>query len=175
MREQARVGNKRAIEKKLGLIEDDGLLFTVITRLAGQKGMDVVLESLPSLVASGARLALLGSGEAAIEQGFQAAAVRYPGKIAATIGYDETLARYRQRYQIGGAEMGKLTFDDLAVKQIGDTAIVTGRWTLDRTADTPTGLFTLRMELTADGWKIVDDHTSAVEPTPQKVKNPEKK
>ena len=91
-----------------------------------------------------------------------------------TKGYDETLARYRKRYQTPGAEMGKLTFDELVVKRFGRTTIVTGRWTLDRTADTPTGLFTLRMELTADGWKIVDDHTSAVEPTPQKIKNPEK-
>ena len=92
-----------------------------------------------------------------------------------TKGYDETLARYRKRYQTGGAEMGKLTFDDLAVWQFENTVIVTGRWTLDRTADMPTGLFTLRMKLTADGWKIVDDHTSAVEPTPQKPKVPEKK
>lgn len=92
-----------------------------------------------------------------------------------TTGYDATLARYRERYQTGGAEMGKLTFDDVVVKRSGDMAIVTGRWTLDRTADTPTGLFTLRMELTSEGWKIVDDHTSAAEPTPQKVKNPEKK
>ena len=93
----------------------------------------------------------------------------------ATKGYDETLARYRKRYQTGNAEMGKLTFDDLAVKRFGRTTIVTGRWTLDRTADTPTGLFTLRMELTADGWKIVDDHTSAVEPSPLKPKVAEKK
>lgn len=89
-----------------------------------------------------------------------------------TKGYDETLARYRKKYQAPGAEMGQLTFDDLAVWQFEKTLIVTGRWTLDRTADTPTGLFTLRLELTADGWKIVDDHTSAVEPTPKK---PEKK
>ena len=92
-----------------------------------------------------------------------------------TKGYDETLARYRKKYQTGNAEMGKLTFDDLAVRQFENAVIVTGRWTLDRTADTPTGLFTLRMELTGDGWKIVDDHTSSVEPTPQKPKVPEKK
>lgn len=92
-----------------------------------------------------------------------------------TKGYDDTIARYRKKYQAPGAEMGRLTFDDLAVKVFGTTAVVTGRWTLDRTADTPTGLFTLRMELTGDGWKIVDDHTSAVEPTPLKPMNPEKK
>ncbi len=86
-----------------------------------------------------------------------------------TKGYDETLARYRKKYQAAGAEMGKLTFDDLAVKQFDRAAVVTGRWTLDRAADTPTGLFTLRLELTPDGWKIVDDHTSAADPTPQKL------
>ncbi len=92
-----------------------------------------------------------------------------------TQGYDETLARYRTKYQAPGAEMGRLTFDDLSVKRLRHTTIVTGRWTLDRTADTPTGLFTLRMELKGNAWKIVDDHTSAVEPTPQKPKVPEKK
>lgn len=85
-----------------------------------------------------------------------------------TRGYDETLARYRKRYQAPGAEMGRLQFSELHIAPFRRTAYVTGRWTLDRTADTPTGLFTLRMELTADGWKIVDDHTSAVEPTPKK-------
>ena len=91
-----------------------------------------------------------------------------------TNGYDGTLARYRNKYQAGGAEMGRLRFSELHVAPFGKIADVTGRWTLDRNADTPTGLFTLRMELTPDGWKIVDDHTSAVEPTPQKVKIPEK-
>ncbi len=64
--------------------------------------------------------------------------------------------------------MGQLRFSELDITPYRKTAYVTGRWTLDRSADTPTGLFTLRMELTADGWKIVDDHTSAVEPTPKK-------
>ena len=92
-----------------------------------------------------------------------------------TKGYDETLARYRKKYQAPGAEMGRLRFSEITIAPFRKIAFVTGRWTLDRSADTPTGLFTLRLDLTADGWKIVDDHTSAAEPTPQKVKNPEKK
>jgi ketosteroid isomerase-like protein len=89
-----------------------------------------------------------------------------------TRGYAETLERYRKKYQAPGAEMGTLRFSDVDVTILGGSAIVTGRWTLNRTADTPTGLFTLRLKYTLDGngWKIVDDHTSAVEPTPLKKK-----
>ena len=87
-----------------------------------------------------------------------------------TQGYADTLARYRKKYKAPGAEMGRLTFDDIAVTLLRYDAVVTGRWTLDRTDDTPTGLFTLRLRLTDVGWKIVDDHTSAVEPTPLKKK-----
>ncbi|HSJ77092.1 MAG TPA: glycosyltransferase, partial [Erythrobacter sp.] len=85
----ARAKNKRAIEQAFGLEPGDGPLFVVISRLTWQKGMDVLLEVLDHLVGIGARLALLGSGDAEIEQGFQAAAARHPGRIGVRIGYDE--------------------------------------------------------------------------------------
>ena len=92
----ARAANKRAIESRMGLTPSDGLLYTVITRLADQKGMDVLLQVMPALVASGARLALLGSGDPAIEAGFLQAVERYPGKVGVSLNYDEPLAHLLQ-------------------------------------------------------------------------------
>jgi starch synthase len=95
----ARAKNKRALEAEFALEPDDGPLFVVVSRLTWQKGMDLLLEVLDHLVDSGARLALLGSGDAALEAGFHAAAERHRGRIAVRTGYDEALAH---RMQGGG-------------------------------------------------------------------------
>ncbi|EZP48849.1 glycogen synthase GlgA [Sphingomonas sp. RIT328] len=95
-----RKANKRAIEKTFGLEAGDGPLFTVISRLTWQKGMDVLVTCLEELVAGGGRLALLGSGDAHLEAAFLAAAARHPGRIAVRIGYDEPLSHLLQ----GGAD-----------------------------------------------------------------------
>jgi starch synthase len=92
----ARAKNKREIEQEFGLEAGDGPLFVVISRLTWQKGMDVLLEVLDHLVGIGGRLALLGSGDAEIERGFQAAAARHPGRIGVHIGYDEALSHLLQ-------------------------------------------------------------------------------
>ena len=83
--------NKRAIEQRFELERDDGPLFCVVSRLTWQKGMDILADTLDSLVAHGARLALLGSGEAWLEQAFAAAAQRHRGRIGVIAGYDENL------------------------------------------------------------------------------------
>ncbi len=92
--------NKRAVEKMFGLDRGDGPIFTVISRLTWQKGMDVLAECLDELVAMGGRLALLGSGDAHLEAAFLAAAARHPGRIGVRIGYDEPLSHLLQ----GGAD-----------------------------------------------------------------------
>lgn len=91
-----RRANKHGIEAAFGLDSDDGPLFTVISRLTWQKGMDVLIEVLDHLVGLGGRLALLGTGDAAIEAGLYAAAARHPGRIGIRIGYDEALAHLLQ-------------------------------------------------------------------------------
>jgi starch synthase len=84
---------KRTLQMQLGLAQDPtALVFAVISRLTGQKGLDLVLEALPLIRARGGQLALLGTGEPALEQGFRAAALAHPQSIACTIGYDEKLA-----------------------------------------------------------------------------------
>ncbi len=95
-----RKANKRAVEKMFGLDRGDGPIFTVISRLTWQKGMDVLAQCLDELVALGGRLALLGSGDAHLEAAFLAAAARHPGRIGVRIGYDEPLSHLLQ----GGAD-----------------------------------------------------------------------
>lgn len=91
-----RAANKRALEAGFDLEPGDGPLFVVISRLTWQKGMDVLLECLDHLVWLGGRLALLGSGDAALEAAFHAAAARHPGRVGVRTGYDEGLSHLMQ-------------------------------------------------------------------------------
>ncbi|MBB4153450.1 starch synthase [Sphingomonas jinjuensis] len=92
--------NKRSLERAFALDRDDGPLFCVVSRLTWQKGIDVLAQCLDGLVAAGGRLALLGSGDAHLEDAFRAAAERHPGRIGVVIGYDEPLSHLLQ----GGAD-----------------------------------------------------------------------
>lgn len=92
-----RVPNKAALQARFGLDADPAApLCGVVSRLTLQKGMDLLLEALPSLAGRGAQLALLGSGDQALEDGFVAAAARFPGRVAALTGYDESVAHLVQ-------------------------------------------------------------------------------
>ena len=91
-----RQANKRAVELAFGLTRDDGPLFCAVSRLTWQKGMDVLCEVIDTLVGMGARLALLGAGDAALEAALMGAAHRHPGRVGVRIGYDETLSHLMQ-------------------------------------------------------------------------------
>ena len=88
-----RVGNTNALRARFGLDPDpDAPLFAVISRLSWQKGLDLLLEALPTLLAEGGQLALLGAGDEGLQRGFTEAAKAHPGRIACEIGYDEAAA-----------------------------------------------------------------------------------
>jgi ketosteroid isomerase-like protein len=77
-------------------------------------------------------------------------------------GWQATFDRYQKRYQAEGREMGKLTFSELDIEMLGaDTAWIRGRWKLVTSKDSPGGLFTLVFKKSAEGWRIIHDHTSA--------------
>ena len=76
-------------------------------------------------------------------------------------GWEETLARYRTRYQTGGNQMGKLEFRDMKIELLeSKAAFVRGRFQLTDSSNASTGLFTLTLRKLPAGWKIVHDHTS---------------
>ena len=84
---------REALRRALGLDAADGLLIGMVTRMAAQKGLDLVLEALPRLLEGGAQLALLGSGEPHLEAAFAAAQAAHPGRVAVRLGYDDAMAR----------------------------------------------------------------------------------
>ena len=89
--------NKAALQQRCGLsVEPGALLFGVVSRLEWQKGLDLLLDCIPDLLAAGAQLVLLGSGDARLQAGFVAAQHAHPGRIGVTIGYDESLAHQIQ-------------------------------------------------------------------------------
>jgi starch synthase len=97
VRPEGKAANKTALRERLGLAAGaEAPLFCVVSRLTHQKGLDLLLAVLPDLLAGGGQLAVLGSGEPALETGFRAAAAAYPGRVACVIGYDEPLAHLLQ-------------------------------------------------------------------------------
>ena len=91
-----RQANKQALVEKFGLDGTDGPLFCVVSRLTDQKGMDLLLQVIAGLVDLGGRLAVLGSGEAYLEDGFRHQAMLHPGKVSMASGYNEELSHLMQ-------------------------------------------------------------------------------
>jgi starch synthase len=97
----ARAKNKAAVQGRFGLAaEPTALLFGIVTRLFWQKGADLILAALSTLLAEGAQLAVLGTGDIPLEGAFAAASAANPGRIGFVRGYDESLAHLVQ----GGAD-----------------------------------------------------------------------
>jgi starch synthase len=81
-----------ALCAELGLEPNGGPLAVVVTRLAEQKGIDVLLPLVPHLGTMPLRLAVLGDGDQALASALHDAATRLPGRVAFRQGYDEGLA-----------------------------------------------------------------------------------
>jgi beta-aspartyl-peptidase (threonine type) len=76
-------------------------------------------------------------------------------------GWQETIDRYRARYQQGGRDMGRLAFRELQIQSLdASSAWVRGRWELEKGSEKAGGLFTLIFKKMPEGWRIVHDHTS---------------
>lgn len=92
-----RPANTAALRRRFALDDDPAALIVgIVSRLSWQKGLDVLLDALPRLIARGVQFVVLGSGEAALENGLVEAVAAYPGRIGVYIGYDETAAHLVQ-------------------------------------------------------------------------------
>ncbi len=84
---------KTALQQEAGLaVQDTAPLFCIVSRLTEQKGLHLVLDALPGIVARGGQLMVLGAGDTAFEAQLQAAAAAQPASVAVHLGYDEQLA-----------------------------------------------------------------------------------
>lgn len=91
--------NQRALRRQLGLCAEAAApLLGVVSRFTHQKGLDLLAEIAEEVVRLPAQLAILGSGEAALEARFAAIAARHPDRCALTLGFDEQLAH---RIEVG--------------------------------------------------------------------------
>ncbi len=75
-----------------GLAPTRGPVFAMVTRLADQKGVDLVVPSIPYLAGVDARLIVLGSGDAALSAALRIAADDHPNEFAFREGYDDAFA-----------------------------------------------------------------------------------
>jgi starch synthase len=87
---------KRAALEEFGFRYTDEPLFTAVSRLTPQKGLDLLVDALPPLLNRGLRLIILGEGDAAVEKKLQAFAAAHPESVAVRIGYDERTAHMLQ-------------------------------------------------------------------------------
>ncbi len=84
---------KQDLQQRFGLpVRADVPLLAVISRLATQKGIDLIAEALDQLFALDTQLVLLGTGEPALHRAFEAAKARYPSQLGLTLGFDVRLS-----------------------------------------------------------------------------------
>ncbi|MFQ5949541.1 MAG: glycogen synthase GlgA [Nitrospiria bacterium] len=67
-------------------------LLAMITRLAGQKGIDLATAAIENMMKWNIQLVILGSGEKKYETVLKSLAERYPNQMAVKIAYDHSLA-----------------------------------------------------------------------------------
>lgn len=78
-------------------------------------------------------------------------------------GYEALRDRYQKRYGKSKESMGKLSFTDMKVTDLGPSnALAIGHWHLVRQSSNEKldGTFSLVLVRTDKGWKIMHDHTS---------------
>ena len=85
---------KKALQEELGLeVNAERPLFSVISRLTDQKGMDLITYNLPWIVENGAQLVVLGLGEERYVEAFRHFEHTCPAQISARIEFSEPLSR----------------------------------------------------------------------------------
>jgi starch synthase len=85
---------RRALLAELGFDPDDaGPVLGMIGRLDPQKGFDLLAGAAPALVADGARLAVLGTGDPKLVAALRALAAKHPKSVSVCEAFDRGLAR----------------------------------------------------------------------------------
>ncbi|MCI0454830.1 MAG: glycogen synthase GlgA [Candidatus Dadabacteria bacterium] len=86
--------NKIELQKELGLnTEEEKPLLGMVSRLTEQKGIDLVVETLPQISDLGFQLAILGSGEEKYVRMLDIAKQRYKGNLSVVFGFHDEFAR----------------------------------------------------------------------------------
>ena len=85
--------NKKALQKQNKISVKPGTpLIGIISRLADQKGFDILGEALDKIMRLNCQLVILGTGDAKYHELFQKAKKKHPSKIGINLGFDAALA-----------------------------------------------------------------------------------
>jgi len=83
---------KGTLKRELGLEAGNAALIGIISRLAFQKGLDLVADSLAEIIEMGFQMVILGTGEKKYQQLLAASAKKFPGKLALKLEFNDALA-----------------------------------------------------------------------------------
>ena len=83
---------KEALQKYFELPKRDVPLFGLVSRLFWQKGIDLVLDALPTLARRDLQIVVQGTGDPELEQRLVKAAKQYPNMVALELKFDTQLA-----------------------------------------------------------------------------------
>ena len=91
------IKNKAVCKKELrslfNLEEDGSPIISMVTRLVGHKGVDIVVQAMQGLIDKGYQVVVLGTGESQYEEFFRDLAARYPGRVGVEIAFIPALSR----------------------------------------------------------------------------------
>jgi starch synthase len=89
-----RAENKRVLQERAHLPVKSGVpLIAMISRLADQKGFDLLAQIIQPLLAQGIQLVVLGIGDQHYHEMFQNLAARYPDQVAIFLTFNTELAQ----------------------------------------------------------------------------------
>lgn len=88
-----KIKNKRALQKELGLVEDDRkMMIGIVSRLTDQKGFDLIAYVMDELCQDDVQIVVLGTGEEQYENMFRHFDWKYNQKVSANIYYSEAMS-----------------------------------------------------------------------------------
>ncbi len=88
-----KIKNKRALQKELGLEENDKLMMIgIVSRLTDQKGFDLIAYMMDELCQDAVQIVVLGTGDEQYENMFRHFDWKYNNKVSANIYYSEALS-----------------------------------------------------------------------------------
>ena len=88
-----KVINKTRLQQELSLpVDDSVMMIGMVSRLVEQKGLDMILQSLPKVLAEKVQFVVLGTGETHYEIQLTELAQQHPDQLKVVIGYNEPLA-----------------------------------------------------------------------------------
>ena len=85
--------NKTRLQEELSLpLDDSAMMIGMVSRLVAQKGLDMILDTLPKVLSEKVQFVVLGTGETHYEIQLSELAQQYPEQLKVIIGYNEPLA-----------------------------------------------------------------------------------